>query len=78
VFKPIIVFKTIFELVNNRRIQVKKHFEKSVNYCLLNDEGRKIFIEAFEKRMDTMNTAMEDNGYFILPGGTQGDLSYGN
>lgn len=23
------------------------------------------------KRMDTMNTAMEDNGYFILPGGTQ-------
>ena len=53
VFKPIIVFKTIFELVNNRRIQVKKHFEKSVNYCLLNDEGRKIFIEAFEKRMDT-------------------------
>lgn len=53
VFKPIIVFKTIFELVNNRRIQVEKHFEKSVNYCLLNDEGRKIFIEAFEKRMDT-------------------------
>ena len=53
VFKPIIVFKTIFELVNNRRMQVEKHFEKSVNYCLLNDEGRKIFIEAFEKRMDT-------------------------
>ncbi len=24
-----------------------------------------------EKRMDAMNTAMEDNGYFILPGGTQ-------
>ena len=24
-----------------------------------------------EKRMDTMNAAMEDNGYFILPGGTQ-------
>lgn len=53
VFKPIIVFKTIFELVNNRRIPVEKHFEKSVNYCLLNDEGRKIFIEAFEKRIDT-------------------------
>lgn len=25
----------------------------------------------FEERMDTMNAAMEDNGYFILPGGTQ-------
>lgn len=24
-----------------------------------------------EKRMDAMNAAMEDNGYFILPGGTQ-------
>ena len=25
----------------------------------------------FEERMDAMNAAMEDNGYFILPGGTQ-------
>lgn len=54
VFKPVIVYKTIFELVNNRRIQVNKHFDKKVNYCLLNDEGRNIFIEAFEKRMDSV------------------------
>lgn len=47
-FKPIIVYKTIFDLVNNRRLQVSKHFERSVNYCLLNEEGRRIFIEAFE------------------------------
>ena len=52
VFKPIIVYRTIFELVNNRRIQVNKHFDKKVNYCLLNDEGRKIFIEAFENRLE--------------------------
>lgn len=52
-FKPVIVFKTIFELVNNRRLKVEKHFERNVNYCILNDEGKKIFIEAFEKRMDT-------------------------
>lgn len=52
VFKPIIVFRTIFELVNNRRIQVDKHFDKKVNYCLLNDEGRDIFIKAFEERME--------------------------
>ncbi|MCB6991894.1 type I-B CRISPR-associated endonuclease Cas1b [bacterium 210820-DFI.6.37] len=51
-FKPVIVYRTIFELVNNRKIQVQKHFDKKVNYCLLNEEGRKIFIEAFEKRMD--------------------------
>lgn len=54
VFKPVVVFKTIFELVNNRRLQVDKHFEKNVNYCILNEEGKKIFIDAFEKRMDSV------------------------
>lgn len=53
-FKPIIVFKTIFDLVNNRRLQVEKHFDKKVNYCLLNDEGRKIFITAFEERLESV------------------------
>lgn len=36
VFKPVIVYRTIFDLINNRRLQVEKHFEKKVNYCLLN------------------------------------------
>ena len=53
VFKPAIVYKTIFELVNNRRIQVEKHFEKKANYCLLNELGRQIFISAFEERMES-------------------------
>ena len=54
VFKPVIVYKTIFDLINNRKIQVDKHFEKKVNYCLLNEEGRKIFIEAFEGRLESV------------------------
>ncbi len=54
VFKPVIVYRTIFDLVNNRRLQVEKHFDKRVNYCLLNEEGRKIFIEAFESRMESV------------------------
>ena len=53
VFKPVIVYKTIFDLVNNKRIQVAKHFEKSLNYCILNDEGRQIFIESFENRIES-------------------------
>lgn len=52
VFKPVIVYRTIFDLVNNRKLQVDKHFDKKVNYCLLNEEGRKIFIQAFEERME--------------------------
>lgn len=54
VFKPVIVYKTIFDLVNNRKIQVEKHFDRKVNYCLLNDEGRKIFVEAFEQRIESV------------------------
>ncbi|GAA0725840.1 type I-B CRISPR-associated endonuclease Cas1b [Clostridium malenominatum] len=53
-FKPILVYKTIFELVNNKRLQVGKHFDKNLNYCLLNEEGRKIFITAFEERLDNI------------------------
>lgn len=54
VFKPVIVYRTIFDLVNNRKIQVAKHFEKKLNYCLLNETGRKLFIEAFEGRMESV------------------------
>jgi len=52
VFKPVIVFKTIFDLVGKKRLQVTKHFDKSLNYALLNDEGKRIFIDAFETRIN--------------------------
>lgn len=54
VFKPVIVYKTIFDLVNNKILKVEKHFEKKVNYCLLNEEGRNIFITAFQKRLESV------------------------
>ena len=54
VFKPILVYRTIFDLVNNKKIQVTKHFDKKLNYCLLNEEGRNIFITAFEERMESV------------------------
>ena len=54
VFKPILVYRTIFDLVNNKKIQVSKHFDKKLNYCLLNEEGRNIFITAFEERMESV------------------------
>lgn len=52
VFKPIIVFRTIFDLVNNKKLKVEKHFEEKLNYSLLNEVGKKIFIEAFEDRIN--------------------------
>lgn len=54
VFKPVLVYKTIFDLVNKKKLQVTKHFDKKYNYCLLNEDGRKIFIEAFEKRIESV------------------------
>ncbi len=52
VFKPIVVFRTIFDCVNNKKLQVTKHFDKSLNYALLNESGKKIFIENFENRIN--------------------------
>lgn len=52
-FKPVIVYKTIFNLVNNKKLKVAKHFESKKNYSLLNESGRKIFIEAFEEMLNT-------------------------
>ena len=54
VFKPVIVYKTIFDLVNNKKLKVEKHFDKNLNYCLLNEEGRKIFLTAFQERMENV------------------------
>lgn len=51
-FKPVIVFKTIFDCVNNRKLTVEKHFDKKFNYALLNESGKKIFINEFEDRMN--------------------------
>jgi len=78
VFKPIIVFRTIFDLVNRKKLQVTKHFEKRLNYALLNEEGKKIFIEAFEgrlnekfkhpklKRMVSYQSAIKYDGYKLI------------
>ena len=35
VFKPVIVYRTIFDLVNNRKLQVEKHFDKKSQLLLV-------------------------------------------
>lgn len=52
IFRPIIVDKVIFSLINRHEIKEEVHFEyKSNNACYLNEKGRKIFIQAFENKM---------------------------
>ncbi|MGI0086157.1 MAG: type I-B CRISPR-associated endonuclease Cas1b, partial [Nitrososphaerales archaeon] len=50
VFKPVIVDRTIFNLINNRIIKPDEHFALELNSCYLNDEGRRIFLQEYEKR----------------------------
>jgi CRISPR-associated protein Cas1 len=50
IFKPLLVDRVIFKLLNKRQLQ-GKHFNKELNKCLLNDSGKKIFIQAYEERL---------------------------
>ena len=50
IFKPIIVDRVIFKVLNKKEIQ-SKHFDKNLNKCLLNMNGKKIFIKAIEDRL---------------------------
>lgn len=85
VFKPILVFRCIFELANKRQIKPDLHFEKHLNYCLLNENGRKIFIQNFEDRLNetflhsklgrntTYKNAIKLDGYKLIKFLLEGD-----
>ncbi len=51
VFKPIIVDRTIFKVLNKKLIQ-ERHFDKKLNRCILNPSGKKIFVQAYEERLN--------------------------
>lgn len=50
IFKPIIIDRTIFRVLNKKEVQ-SKHFDNQLNKCVLNDSGKKIFVQAIEERL---------------------------
>ena len=52
VFKPVIVDKTIFKIINSKMIS-SGDFDDSLNGCYLNESGRKIFVREYDSRMNT-------------------------
>lgn len=52
VFKPIIVDKTIFKIVNSR-IVAEDDFDKSLNWCYLSEAGRKSFVKEYDEKLDS-------------------------
>lgn len=51
IFKPILVDRTIFRVLNKKEIQAKD-FDVQVNRVVLKDTGRKTFVRAFEERLN--------------------------
>jgi len=49
-FKPILVDRLIFYMVNKRML-TEDDFEQKVDYCILNDSGRKKFIKEYDERL---------------------------
>ncbi|MEM6517091.1 MAG: type I-B CRISPR-associated endonuclease Cas1b [Bacteroidota bacterium] len=50
IFKPILVDRTIFRVLNRREIKAND-FEKGLNGCFLKDKGKKTFLRIFEERL---------------------------
>lgn len=50
IFKPLLVDRTIFRMINKREI-TKKDFDFHTNYVTLKEAGRKAFVKAWEERL---------------------------
>lgn len=51
IFKPILVDRTIFRVLNRKEVQ-SKDFDFHVNKVVLKDSGKKAFVKAFEERLN--------------------------
>ena len=52
IFKPIIVDRTIFSLLNKGMLK-ESHFMKELNGVYLNEKGRKVFVEEYQGKLET-------------------------
>jgi len=52
IFKPLIVDRVIFSLINKGQIKIE-HFDEDIEFSYLNEKGRQIFIKAFEEKLFT-------------------------
>lgn len=50
IFKPILVDRLIFTLLNKKQIQTRD-FDKQLNSCLLKESGRKVFMKAWDEKL---------------------------
>lgn len=54
IFKPVIVDRVIFSLINCHQIKYREHFEGMENGAIfLNKSGKRIFLQEFQNKMET-------------------------
>ncbi len=51
IFKPVLVDKLIFRLVDLKMLSMEKHFVSGSSGTFLNENGRKIFVQAFDENL---------------------------
>ena len=51
IFKPLIVDRAIFRLLNTGQMKPGAHFDKSLDGCYLSEAGKKLFLAALEERL---------------------------
>jgi CRISPR-associated protein Cas1 len=52
IFKPLLVDRMIFTLLNKKQLTTM-HFSKELNFCYLNQAGRKIVLQEYDLRLKT-------------------------
>lgn len=50
IFKPILIDRLIFRMLNKKEIQ-SKDFLQELNRCVMKEGGRKAFVQAFDERL---------------------------
>jgi len=50
IFKPLLVDRAIFRLINSGQLK-SSHFDRSLNSCYLTESGKKLFLGALEERL---------------------------
>ncbi|MCS7250748.1 MAG: type I-B CRISPR-associated endonuclease Cas1b [candidate division WOR-3 bacterium] len=51
IFKPVLSDRLILRLIDLKIIR-EEHFERSLNFAYLNEEGRKIFVKSFDEKLE--------------------------
>lgn len=52
IFKPVVVDRTIFRMLNNNMLK-STNFEHTDEFCYLTESGKKLFVEQIEEKLNT-------------------------